>query len=252
MVTKSVSPAADPLACRHPTPERMDDPGLAPRAHEEALCGLARLNWLGGAVALLWPHIRAELDTNGGEPLRLLDVACGGGDVVRALYRRARGRLECLGVDISDRALEFARRRSPSAVQFARLDALREPLPHADIVTCSLFLHHLSNRDAVTLMRKMSESARRLVIVSELERCRFSLVGVWLSARLVSRSEVVHGDGALSVRAAFKRQELEGFARAAGLEGACVARRFPLRLLLLWRRPQSASSSTEGRKESVG
>jgi tRNA pseudouridine38-40 synthase len=40
---------------------------------------------------------------------------------------------------------------------------LKDPLPAADVVSCSLMLHHLGDEGAVHLLRAMRAAARRLV-----------------------------------------------------------------------------------------
>jgi 2-polyprenyl-3-methyl-5-hydroxy-6-metoxy-1,4-benzoquinol methylase len=117
-------------------------------------------------------------------------------------------------------------------------DVLAEPLPAGyDVLTCSLFLHHLSDSDAVTLLRKMRDAARSAVVVNDLTRGPLTLGLVTLGSRLLSRSPVVLFDAPASVRAAFTPAELRGLAKAAGLDGATVRRVFPCRMALTWERP---------------
>lgn len=230
-------PVLPSLARRDRIPERMDDPGLDPGEHRRALAGLARLNgWSRGAGVLWRPIYRAAREA-APRPLRVLDVATGGGDVPRAIERlsdRAGVSVEVAGCDISPTAVAAARARGLPA--FAH-DALRDPLPAGyDVVTCSLFLHHLSDDEAVTLLRRMGEAAGSLVLVNDLARSRFGYAGVWLACRLLSRSPVVRSDGPASVRSAYTPTEALALAGRAGLAGATVGRRFPCRYLLEWRR----------------
>ena len=76
-----------------------------------------------------------------------------------------------------------------------------------------------------------------LVLVNDLERGLAGLTLAHLGTRLLSRSDVVHTDGPLSVRAAFTVPEVRALAAAAGLTGAVVVRRWPCRFLLTWTRP---------------
>jgi hypothetical protein len=106
-----------------------------------------------------------------------------------------------------------------------------------DVLTCSLFLHHLCEDDAIRLLGQMRQATERLVLINDLVRNYASFVLVYLASRLLSTSEVVHVDGPRSVEAAFTVDEVRSLARRAGLEGATVERRYPCRLLLTWRRP---------------
>src|SRR3954452_20617367 len=71
--------------------ELMDQPGLDPGRHLEGLRGLGRINGLSRNAPGLWQAIaRLGRDRAGtGTPIRVLDLACGGGDVALALARRA-------------------------------------------------------------------------------------------------------------------------------------------------------------------
>jgi 2-polyprenyl-3-methyl-5-hydroxy-6-metoxy-1,4-benzoquinol methylase len=221
----------------------MDRPDLASEEHRHALRGLARLNRISNSVGVVWPAILAAAREAKG-PLRVLDLATGGGDVPLGLWRRACRfglTLDILGVDVSPRAVEIARERARSAgttVRFATLDVLTDSLPREfDVILASLFLHHLGEQQAVGVLAKMAAASRQLVLVNDLVRSRRDLLLVALGARLLTTSRVVWTDASLSVRAAFTVEELGILAQAAGLQGATIQRRFPCRMLLQWRRP---------------
>src|SRR5438270_753420 len=75
------------LRTRRRRPEIMDQPGLSPARHARALRGLARINFFSGSARILWRPL-AELGRELG-PLRILDVATGGGDLPVRLARKA-------------------------------------------------------------------------------------------------------------------------------------------------------------------
>jgi SAM-dependent methyltransferase len=226
------------LRTRERIAELMDDPALDPAEHRRALAGLARLNRVSGSVGVLWPPIR-NLARELKRTIRVLDVATGAGDVPAALLRKAKREgvsLEVAACDISSTAIREAATNCPAG-QFFVHDAVRESLPIGfDVVTCSLFLHHLSEDDAVALFANMEHAARRLVLVNDLARSRFNFVGTWLACRLLTRSPVVRFDGPASVRSAFTPAEARLLAERAGLHGATVRTRFPCRFLLAWER----------------
>ena len=97
---------------RRRRPELMDQPGLDSEEHLRALKGLSRINALSRTAAILGPPI-LELARSRGPadgPLRILDLATGGGDLPIALARRASKsgiNLVVEGCDISPRAVPF-------------------------------------------------------------------------------------------------------------------------------------------------
>lgn len=224
-------------------PELMDAPELEREPHWQALAGLARINRWSGSAALLWPGL-AALARARQQPIRVLDVATGAGDVPIALVNRARRAgfsLQFDACDVSEDALAFADRRSERAgtpMRLFRCDVLAEDLPPGyDAVISSLFLHHVDDPQAVTVLARMARSATALVLVNDLQRGR---TGWWLAywgTRALSRSEIVHSDGPRSVERAFTVAEARALADKAGLDGAEVAPRWPCRWLLSWHKP---------------
>ena len=88
------------------------------------------------------------------------------------------------------------------------LDCMR--VGNVDVVTNSLFLHHLRVPAEVTdVLRNMRTIARRMVVVSDLRRSTAGYLGAWVGCRLLSRSQIVHHDGPASVRAAWTISEIE-------------------------------------------
>jgi 2-polyprenyl-3-methyl-5-hydroxy-6-metoxy-1,4-benzoquinol methylase len=232
------------LAQRDKQPEIMDQPGLGIGPHQKALRGLARINWISASDRILWQPIRRLAQVRSGQPLRVLDLATGGGDVAIRLHRRARRAglpITFVGADLSPTAIDYARQQARGQgadVEFFCLDALNAPLPtDYDVVTCSLFLHHLEAEQAVDLLRRMGQAARSLVLVNDLIRSRLGYALAYLGTRVLTTSKIVHFDGPQSVRAAFTSAEAQQLAKEAGLHSAAISWHWPCRFLLQWRKP---------------
>ena len=219
----------------------MDQPGLAVSDHQQALRGLRRINRLTHTDAAIWTALRPFLPGSEGPLLRLLDVACGSGDLAVSLARRAaaaRIPLTITGCDISDTATAMAQNRAAElqSCKFLTLDVLADDLPGCDIAVCTLFLHHLEERDAISLLHRMAATASRAIIIDDLRRTWLGYGMAWLGTRLLSRSQIVHIDGPLSVQGAFTDSEAVALAQQAGLTGATVRRHWPQRFQLVWSR----------------
>src|SRR5439155_3340581 len=124
--------------------------------------------------------------------------------------------------------------RAGADIEFFVGDVLGDLTGNYDVVTCSLFLHHLDDDQAVEVLRRMARLAARLLLVNDLRRCPLGMMAAYLGTRLLSTSAVVRVDGPRSVAAAFTRPELLELARRAGLTGADITHRWPFRLLLRW------------------
>ena len=227
-------------ATRVRTPELMDQPGLDERAPRHALDALGRGNMVSRTAASIWPPIRSAAAAITSGPVRILDLACGGGHVAVDLARRcARAGIsaEVQGYELSPLAVDYARAQAARAgvtgVRFEPLDVVHAPLPSGfDVIHCSLFLHHLLDDEAENMLRRM-KAAGQLVVVSDLRRTSLGLLYTWVGCRLLSRSRVFHVDGVLSVKAAFTTGEARALAHRAGLHGATITNCWPQRFLLI-------------------
>ena len=121
-------------------------------------------------------------------------------------------------------------------VRFQQLDVFQEPLPAGyDVVTSSLFLHHLTEDQTVELLRRCAAAAGALVI-SDLIRSRLVYCLAQLACRTLSRSPILHYYGPQSVASAYTRDEMRELLRRAGVTNAAVQRCWPERMMITWRR----------------
>ncbi len=236
---------------RQLAPEVMDQPTLAKDAHHEALRGLSRTNCWGTTRRQIWKAIVRIARKRKLKALRVLDVACGAGDLAIWLKRRSeRAGLHLLieGCDKSPTAVDFARLQATNAglrsIRFFKCDVLSEQLASTyDFVTCSLFLHHLDEFEAVSLLKRLAAVADHALLVDDLRRSASGYGLAWLGCAILTRSPVVHVDAPLSVRAAFRENEAQQLFVKAGLQGATLRRHWPQRYLITWEQPWTANKT---------
>ncbi len=232
--------------------ELMDDPAIDGPEHARALRGLSRINRVSGAAEANWRAIEPAAMRHGvlGEPVRMLDIATGSGDVPLGVAKIARARGVKLALtlcDVSETALKHASARAVRLrvgdVETLRADVVRDGLPFEDgsfsIVTCSLFAHHLEADACVGVLREMARVAGHAgtVVVNDLRRCMPGLLAARLAGRTLTTSRIVRVDAVRSVRAAFTIDEMASMAREAGLEKrgpVHIAPVWPWRMMLLW------------------
>ena len=233
------------LRQRRLIPELMDQPGLDGETHRRALRALSRINRISNSAGIVYGPIRdMAIQHTGPEPLRVLDIACGGGDVTAACAARAKAEglpIAFEGCDLSDTALDLARehaeRRGVSAT-FFRHDMINDPLSREyDIVMCSLFLHHLKDAEALELLTNMRISSRKFILVNDIIRSPIGLFLAYFAGNVFTRSHVVRFDAPASVRGAFTMDEARALAEQAGLSNAQIKWCWPWRFLLHWTHP---------------
>lgn len=200
---------------------------------------LGRTNrWLGGRRALL--RALEPLLLASDRPLEVLDVGTGGGDLPRAIVRRARrlGREALVtAIDREPLVASLAARSGGRAWPDLRVlcaDARRLPFADRsfDVVTASLFLHHFEHRDIVELLRRFLRLARRAVVVNDLRRHIVPWLFIWIASRATRRHPIYAHDAPLSVLRGFTGEELAAAAREAGAASFTLRRRLPYRLVL--------------------
>lgn len=99
----------------------------------------------------------------------VLDVGCSGGYLARRLSAAAGPGGQVTGVDPSEAAIGYARRRGGPAMRFAMGTAQVLPLPDAsyDVVSCTLAMHHVPARKragAAAEMYRVTKPGGRLLI----------------------------------------------------------------------------------------
>ena len=221
--------------------QRMNSDDIDDVELRTAFRGISRANAISFTDRKFWYPIRRIATT--GSPLRVLDVACGNGDLTIRLARLARRTgLNVIvdGCDISPNAITFARELADDAdvpSRFFHFDATSRIWPdHYDVIMTSLFLHRLKTEDAVNMLQNMSKSARKMVLVSDLVRCRTGFLLARFGVLFLTRSRMIQFDGPASVSAAFTLKEIKVMATEAGLQGATVSRIWPSRVMLEWQR----------------
>ena len=227
---------------RRVVPEIMDRPDVAEADHLDALEGLRRINEKSMAAEQIARPIIEMARRQQLTRISIVDAACGGGDVPIGVAQRAKSAgvdVELTLVDRSDTALAAAKTaadRAAISCQCVCADLMdRWPQIHADVVTSSLFLHHIPDGAGVAkFLGEAKTVARRAIVISDLRRARMGWLVAWFGGRMLSGSKIVHHDGPVSVRAAWTLGEMKKFAQDARLAGARITRSFPWRMLLVW------------------
>jgi 2-polyprenyl-3-methyl-5-hydroxy-6-metoxy-1,4-benzoquinol methylase len=220
------------LAERIYVAEAIDDPHCDAERLRRTYAHLAIINkTLSRMEHLLRRHVVEDAVRVGGSAT-VLELGCGGGDMLASLAREAAHAgidLRLVGLDSDPRAVARARQTlAPYAnahVQQGRIDDLG--LLPADYVFCNHVLHHFPPDDVVQVLRKLRLAARRRLLVNDLER---SPVAYWLYTALAGvafHKSFVYSDGRLSIRKGFRVPELESACGQAGFPSGFRVERVP-------------------------
>lgn len=210
--------------------ELLDRPDNSGAEIEGSLRDLELLNRCFGGLRTILLHLGRLIEQRPGAPFTVLDIATGGADVPRAICRWARRRglaVQIEAVDRSDRAVAAATRWSARYPEIRLRQAEAPPLSYLDrsfdYVIASLFLHHLTEAQGISLLREMHRVARCGVIVNDLRRSRPARILTALATHVLSRNRLTRHDGPVSILRGFRPKELQRMAALAGLPEVSVA-----------------------------
>jgi len=235
------------LAARRREPEWMDRDDVDPRELRRSLTFIKRVNTFLGYTRATISHLqRFSGRWKRGERIEMIDLATGSGDVPRAILRWADRRafdVRIAGIDRHTETVAAAREQgNDPRFTIVRGDALNVPFADGsfDYALSSMFLHHLSDEDAVTVLREMARLSRRGVIAADLLRHRRAYA--WVRALTMFANPMVRHDAAVSVAQAFTRDEVLVLRERAGLGFTNYHRHFGHRFVLAGEKVAAASA----------
>jgi ubiquinone/menaquinone biosynthesis C-methylase UbiE len=188
------------------TPELLDTDSGTPQEIRASLTDLRRANrWFGG-VSTTCDLLARVAQTAGVRKLRVLDVGAASGDIAApAVARLARKGIGASFV-LLDRSLSHMNGNRNSVVG----DALALPFADQsfDVVTSSLFLHHLEPNEIRQFLEEGLRVASVAVTINDLRRHPLHLALIYAALPLFSR--LTRHDAPASVRRAYTPSELAG------------------------------------------
>lgn len=195
--------------------ELMDDPHCDPVRLRATIRWFGTINRLvsgWGAVyrVRLRPHL-ASL----GRPARVLDLGCGGGDVVArlaALAERDGLEVEWTGADPDPRAHEVASARPARPnITYVRADAaaLLARGERYDVVVSNHVLHHLRGDALLAFVDESAALASGVVLHSDISRSRLAYGLYAIGITPFAPGTFLRTDGLRSIRRSFRPGELQ-------------------------------------------
>ncbi|HTH50798.1 MAG TPA: methyltransferase domain-containing protein [Pyrinomonadaceae bacterium] len=165
----------------------------------------------------------------------ILDIGAGTGNILKLVREMLPNTdLFSIAAETSDDALRIVKKeRKKTKIQPLKCSGLRLPFADhsVDFVICTLLLHHLSDEDAVELIREMCRVSLRRFYIVDLNRHPFGYYGFKALGSLLFQ-RFTREDGALSILRSFTADEMLAMAKKAGVSEVKVEHSRANRLVL--------------------
>lgn len=203
--------------------EKMDDFSISGLELRKTLITLGRINrWLGGNRVTL-NGIKKILNGHSREqPITILDLGCGGGDILRdvANFGIQRGySFNIIGIDANKNTLGYAKELSLSFpdVNFLHCNIFSKEFERLeyDLVLTSLFLHHFDDIKLENLLKVILNKASIGIVVNDLHRHPMAYF-LFRILCVFTTNKMVKEDGLISILKGFKRDELRKISESIG------------------------------------
>jgi ubiquinone/menaquinone biosynthesis C-methylase UbiE len=217
------------------TPEILDSPDCPPHEIAKSLRDMARVNrWFGG-VATTRKLIERVASVTGNNHFSMLEVAAGFGEVPRAAGQQ----LARKGITLEVTPVDLVHSHLLPGTRAVVADALALPFPDNsfDLVSCSLFAHHLEPPELSHFAVEALRVSRCAVLINDLIRHPLHLALVYAGFPFL-RSYVSRNDGPASVRRAYVPEEMREMLSSASepRHGVEISRNFLFRMgVILWK-----------------
>jgi hypothetical protein len=186
-------------------PELLDTDSGTPREVEGSLRDLRMFNRSFGGARAMTALLHEVAQARGLKELDWLDVAGGAGDLVTLTEESLQG----LGITVRPVIMDRARSHLNGSHQNVCGDALALPFRDNsfDVVSSSLFVHHLEPEELIGFAREGLRVARQAFVINDLIRDPVHLA-LAIAGRTIYRSRITRHDAVASVRRAYTVNEI--------------------------------------------
>ena len=226
---------------RRASPELLDSDSGTRAEIAGSLSDLRFFNRCFGGVATTGSLIQRVARRTGEFEFSMLEVAAGDGSLAQDLCSSLSHRGIRLHITLLDRALSHlsgGKSRNGTRLPSVVADALRLPFSNSafDLVSCSLFAHHLSPEQVTLFAGESLRVCRHAVLVNDLIRHPLHLALIYAGMPLY-RSRLTRHDAPASVRQAYTTQEMSALFQQAQAANVEVRRHYLYRMgIIAWKR----------------
>jgi len=222
------------------TKELMDGDDIPFEAMAQTLKELNIVNTRLGGHAITISGVRQLIKDT--DQVNICEIGCGGGDNLFALHKfcmQENIQAVFTGIDINPECIAFAQQ------QYATLPCQWICSDYADvnfgnkqpdIIFSSLFCHHFTNEELVSMLKWMEQNSRKGFFINDLQRHWLAYYLIKYITKFFSRSYLVKNDAALSVARSFTKKDWNLLFQLAGLGNYSINWRWAFRFLVTYKK----------------
>jgi len=215
---------------RSTAPEMMDDFQMEGEILRDALDKIASINQLlGGNKVTLHGVISLLREQPKHQTVRITDIGCGNGDMLRALAGYAeKNDLNFIlrGIDANQFTVNHARSLSSAFqnISYECADIFDEQcrFNNCDIVLCTLTLHHFTDEEIIALLQKVRQFASLGFVINDLQRSAVAYHLFQALCFVFRLNYMSREDGLVSILRGFRRADLLSYAKKLNLKNSLI------------------------------
>lgn len=209
--------------------EIMDDLSCSGEVVDQSLRELEKINKLLGGNYVTIDGINTLLKNEKGSVIKIADLGCGSGDILRLIKKWARKKnvnVQLTGIDANSSIIAYASTHTPAEFQihYEAINIFSQHFRYQmfDIVVGTLFFHHFSNEQLISFFSQLKDQSKIGFIINDIHRHWFAYHSIKWLTQLFSKSPMVKSDAPLSVLRAFKKNELKQILKSAGIDNYTI------------------------------
>lgn len=212
--------------------EIMDDFSINDDRIDDALNELKLVNKFLGGITTSKAGFRFLLNNKYSNTVKVLDIGSGASDIFDAIKKNFPN-LNVYSLDRNERTCEVIKAEKTTTPIFG--DAKNPPIKNESIsvVHASLFLHHFTEDEIKGLIKSSLSIANYGIIINDLRRSVWALMGIKLLTILFSKSSMVKNDAPLSVKRGFIKSELIDILKSLKINNFKIKRKWAFRWLVV-------------------
>ena len=200
--------------------EIMDDFDMEGEVLRDALDKIAKINQLLGGNKVTINGIKILLKNKPKQtPIRIIDIGCGNGDMLRALANYALKNdlnFSLIGIDANNFTIQHAKQLSMNYpnISFECKNIFENTITECEILLCTLTLHHFKDKEIIHLLSNIKPLVKVGIIINDLHRNALAYYLFKVLCFSFNLNKMSREDGLISILRGFKKADLLAYSTA--------------------------------------